>query len=83
MSSCCMCHFNIKLRLLTGVKTFNDGRCIDEISPAQHAHQVRVELRDLYPRGAMHFEQKKQQTCGKKNKGRISCKSLKTTVDRL
>lgn len=38
-----------------GVKTFNDRRGIDEISTAQHAHQVRVELRDLYPSRTMHF----------------------------
>lgn len=41
--------------MLTRVKTFDDGRCVDEISPAQHAHEVRVELGDLYPGRPMHF----------------------------
>lgn len=41
--------------MLTRVKTFDDGRCIDEISPAQHAHEVRVELGDLYPGRPVHF----------------------------
>lgn len=40
------------------MKTLNNGRGIDKISTAQHAHQVRVELRNLYPRRAMHCAQK-------------------------
>lgn len=41
--------------MLTRVKTFDDGRRVDEISPAQHAHEVRVKLGDLYPGGPVHF----------------------------
>lgn len=59
------------------MKTFNDGRCVDEISPAQHAHEVRVELGDLYPGRPVHFvrerlgqqQQRRRQkkgTCAKK-----------------
>lgn len=43
--------------LLTGVKAFDDGGRVYEISPTQDAHEVRVELGDLYPGGPMHDEE--------------------------
>lgn len=46
--------------MLTRVKTFDDGRCVDKISPAQHAHEVRVELGDLYPGRPVHFVREEQ-----------------------
>lgn len=44
-----------KKKMLTWVKTFDDGRCVYEISPAQDAHEVRVELGNLYPGCPMHL----------------------------
>lgn len=41
--------------LLTRVKAFDDCCCVDEISSTQHAHEVWVELSDLYSGCAMHF----------------------------
>lgn len=37
------------------MKAFDDCGCVDKISPAQHAHEVRIELSDLYSGRAMHF----------------------------
>lgn len=37
------------------MKTFDDGRCVYEVSSAQDAHEVRVELGNLYPGRPMHF----------------------------
>lgn len=42
---------------LTGVQTFDDGGGVDEVSSAQDTHEVRVELGDLYPGGAVHVGQ--------------------------
>ena len=36
------------------MQTFNDGGRVYEISPAQDTHEVRVQLRDLYPGRSMH-----------------------------
>lgn len=41
------------------MKTFDDCGRVDEISPAQHAHKVRIELGDLYSGRAMHFDDRK------------------------
>lgn len=41
------------------MKTFDDCGRVDEISPAQHAHEVRIELGDLYSGRAMHFDDRK------------------------
>lgn len=46
---------------LTGVKAFDDCCCVDKISSTQHAHEVRIELCDLYSGRAMHFVGKKQE----------------------
>lgn len=57
------------------MKTFDDGRRVYEISPAQHAHEVRVELSDLYPGRPMHVERKEQRSCvevGKKRHQRAA-----------
>lgn len=40
------------------MKTFDYGGGVNEISSAQDAHEVRVELRDLYPGRSMHGERK-------------------------
>lgn len=40
---------------LTGVEAFDDCCRVDEISSTQHAHEVWIELSDLYSGGAMHF----------------------------
>ena len=45
------------------MKTFDDGGCVYEISSTEDAHEVRVELSDLYPGRPMHDEQKEQQSC--------------------
>lgn len=49
--------------LLTRVKAFDDCCCVNEISSTQHAHEVWIELSDLYSGCAMHF-------VGKMGKGR-------------
>lgn len=41
--------------LAEGVQTLNDGGGIDEVSPADHAHKVGVELSDLEAGGAVHL----------------------------
>lgn len=48
------------------METFDDGGRVDEVSPAQHAHEVRVELGDLYPGRPMHVERREQQSCVEK-----------------
>lgn len=55
--------------LLTGVKTFDDGCCVYEISSAQHAHEMRVEFSNLYPGRPMHLVREEQQTCAQNTKG--------------
>jgi len=40
---------------LTGVQTLHDGGGVYEVAAAQGAHQVGVELGDLYPGGPVHF----------------------------
>lgn len=45
-------------RSLTRVQTFDDGGGVDEVTPAQNAHEVRVELGNLDPRRPMHDEPK-------------------------
>ena len=40
--------------VLTGVQTLDDGRRVHQVPPAQHAHQVSVEARQLEPRRAVH-----------------------------
>lgn len=53
---------------LTRVKAFDDRCRVDEISSAQDAHEVRVELGDLYPGRSMHLVRNEQQPCpGKSN----------------
>ena len=47
------------------MQAFDDGGRVYEISPAQDAHEVRVQLRDLYSGGSMHGRRPKQ-TCGEK-----------------
>lgn len=42
-------------RTLTGVQTLHDGGGVYEVAAAQGAHQVGVELGDLYPGGPVHF----------------------------
>lgn len=49
------------------METFDDGGRVDEVSPAQHAHEVRVELGDLYPGRPMHVERREQQSCVEEN----------------
>lgn len=44
------------------MKTFDDGGCIYEVSSTQDAHEVRVELGNLYPGRPMHVERKEQQS---------------------
>lgn len=40
---------------LTGVQALHDGGGVDEVAAAEGAHQVRVQLRDLYPGGPVHL----------------------------
>lgn len=42
-------------RTLTGVQTLHDGGGVYDVAAAQGAHQVGVELGDLYPGGPVHF----------------------------
>lgn len=44
-----------------GVKTFDDGGCVYEVSSTQDAHEMRVELSNLYPGRPMHVEREKEQ----------------------
>lgn len=44
------------------MKTFDDGGGIYEVSSTQDAHEVRVELGNLYPGRPMHVEKKEQQS---------------------
>lgn len=44
------------------MKTFDDGGCIYKVSSTQDAHEVRVELCNLYPSRPMHIERKDQQS---------------------
>lgn len=39
------------------MQTFDDGGGVDEVPSAQDTHEVRVELGDLYPGGAVHVGQ--------------------------
>lgn len=41
------------------MKAFDDCCSVDKISSTQHAHEVRIELCDLYSGRAMHFVEKK------------------------
>lgn len=50
------------------MKTFDDGRRVDEIPPAQDAHEMRVELGDLYPGRPMHDEQKEPRSWENKSR---------------
>lgn len=60
------------------MKAFDDCCCVNEISPTQHAHEMWVELSDLYSGCAMHF-------VGKMGKGRgtdLHVKKRKEAVKR-
>lgn len=41
--------------VLTGVQALDDGRRVDEVPAAQHAHEVRVQLGDFDPGRPVHF----------------------------
>lgn len=42
-------------RLAEGVQALDDGRRVDEVPAAQHAHEVRVQLGDFDPGRPVHF----------------------------
>lgn len=42
-------------RLAERVEALDDGRRVDEVPAAQHAHQMGVQLRDFDPGGPVHF----------------------------
>ena len=42
------------MKLLTRMKTFLDGGGVDEISAAQHAHQVRVQVAQAHSERRLH-----------------------------
>lgn len=60
-----------KVRVLTWVKTFDDCCGVYEISSAQDAHEVRVELGNLYPGRPMHLVTEEQQTCAESKGGQV------------
>lgn len=57
---------------LTWVEAFNDGGCVYEVSSAQDADEVRIELSDLYPGRAVHVGTLTELFClGKKRKKKV------------
>lgn len=53
------------------MEAFNDGGCVYEVSSAQDADEVRIELSDLYPGRAVHVGTLTELFClGKEEKGK-------------
>lgn len=63
---------------LTRVKAFDDRCRVDEIPSAQDAHEVRIELGDLYSGRSMHLVRNEQQPCPGKsnNRSKKECQTI-------
>lgn len=68
------------------MKAFDDCCSVDKISSTQHAHEVRIELCDLYSGRAMHFVGGKKQERGerpeRKDKKKLSVTAKKDHLER-